>query len=141
VCCRASGGRQRAAIAALTSESPAHQDIDNGCCPIRENFPYVFKGARSAPRAWRRVTAHATTTRELARTAESGRDAPEGNPPHSAAAALLSAKAHVGGRRGTDPGQLAAPAGRRNPPRVREQGHPPGRVIVEAEQDHPQGRL
>jgi hypothetical protein len=67
--------------------------------------------------------------------------APAGDPSHRAAAALLSAKAHVGGRRGTDPDQLAALAKRRRPPRVRGQGHPPGAVIVEAEQDHRQGRL
>jgi len=29
-------------------------------------------------------------------------------------------------RQGTNPAQLAAPAGRRKPPRVREGGHPPG---------------
>jgi hypothetical protein len=34
--------------------------------PVCENFLYVFKGARSAPRAWRRVTAHAVTAAELA---------------------------------------------------------------------------
>ena len=32
----------------------------------RENFLYVFKGARSAPRAWRRVTAYAAWRGELA---------------------------------------------------------------------------
>jgi hypothetical protein len=41
----------------LTSGNLAPQDVDNGRCPIGENFLYVFKGARSAPRAWRRVTA------------------------------------------------------------------------------------
>jgi hypothetical protein len=50
------------------------------CCPIGENFLYVFKGARSAPRAWRRVTVHAATTGELAHAAEPGRDAPAGEP-------------------------------------------------------------
>ena len=43
-----------------------------------ENFLYVFKGARSAPRAWRRVTAYAAWRGELALTAEGGRDAPAG---------------------------------------------------------------
>jgi hypothetical protein len=34
----------------------------------------------------------------------------------------LPLAADGGGRRGADPGLFAAPAGRRNPPRVREQG-------------------
>ena len=42
---------------------------------------------------------------------------------------------------GADPKARAASAERRNPPRVRERGHPPGAAILEAEQDHRQGRL
>jgi hypothetical protein len=79
------------------------------------SFLYGFKGAPSAPRLERagRVRGMAG---ELVRTTETGRDAPPGNPPHNAAAARLSAAAHGGGRRGTDPGQLSASTGR-NPPR------------------------
>jgi hypothetical protein len=46
--------------------------------PCGENFLYVFKGARSAPRALRRVAAHTASAGELAHTARSGRDAPAG---------------------------------------------------------------
>ena len=35
----------------------------DGRCPIGENFLYVFKGARSAPRAVRRVIPHAGASR------------------------------------------------------------------------------
>ena len=48
---------------------------------IGDNFLYVFKGARSAPRAWRRVTAYAAR-RESGAPAEGGREAPAGNSPH-----------------------------------------------------------
>jgi len=78
------------------------------------SFLYGFKGAPSAPRAWRRVTAHAATAVELTHITESGRDAPAETSSHRAAATRLTAVAHGGGRQGTDPGQLAAPTGRRN---------------------------
>jgi hypothetical protein len=68
----------------------------------------ALRAARLATRARARYGAG-----KLALTAESGRDAPAGNPLHHAAAARLTAKAHGGGRRGTNPGQLAAPAGHR----------------------------
>ena len=62
----------------LTSGNLAPQDVDNGRCPIGENFLYVFKGARSAPRAWRRVTAHAATAGELAHQQKAGATRPRG---------------------------------------------------------------
>jgi hypothetical protein len=76
----------------LTSGNLAPQDVDNGRCPIGENFLYVFKGARSAPRAWRRVTAYAAR-RESGAPAEGGREAPAGELAAPAAAARLSAVA------------------------------------------------
>jgi len=79
---------------------------------IRENSLRLQGRAERAARLAARDRAR-DTTGESAHIAEGGRDAPAGNPPHHAAAALLSAKAHVGGRRGTDPGQLTASAGRR----------------------------
>jgi hypothetical protein len=73
-------------------------------------------------------------------TAEGGRDAPRGNPPHHAAAARLSAVATAAAAEAR-PRQLAVLSERRNPPRARERDHPPGAATIEAEQDHRQGRL
>jgi hypothetical protein len=85
--------------------SSIKRDSTSVSLAIGENFLYGFKGARSAPRAWRRVTAHAAMAGRISVQQEAGAvTRPQGNPPHHAAAALLSAKAHVGGRRGTDPG-------------------------------------
>jgi len=42
------GDHQHLEIAADQRESPA-PTLDNGCCPICDNFLYYFKGARSAP--------------------------------------------------------------------------------------------
>ena len=104
------------------------------------SFLYGFKGARSAPRAWRRVTAYAARREELAHS-KSGREAPAGNSPHHPAAARLSAVATAAAAE-ADPGQLAAPAERRNPAaRSANRAILPGAAIVEAEQDHRQGRL
>jgi hypothetical protein len=58
---------------------------------ICNEFLCVFKGARSAPRAQRRVTAHAVTAEELTHTASAGAT-PAGTPPHHTAAARLTAK-------------------------------------------------
>jgi hypothetical protein len=44
-------------------------------------------------------------------------------------------------RPGTDPRQLTALTGQRNPSHWRERSHPPGAATVEAEQDHPQGAV
>jgi len=49
------------------------------------------------------MTAHANTARKLAQQSKAGATRPAGNPSHDATATRLSAKAHGGGRRGTDP--------------------------------------
>ena len=73
--------------------------LRRACPPTRccENFLYdVFKGAPSAPRTGS-AQPHARSRRELRRAS------PVGSPPCHAASARLSAKAHGGGRRGTEP--------------------------------------
>ena len=98
-----------------------------------ENFLYLFQGrARRARRAARLAARNRVrdTAGELAHTAEGGRDAPAGNPPHQAAAARLTAVAHGGWRPRHGPQAATAPAERRNPPRVRERGHPPARSLL-----------
>jgi hypothetical protein len=48
---------------------------------VRTSFTY-FKGARRAPHAGQRVTAHAAAAEELGVHSRKRRDAPAGNPPH-----------------------------------------------------------
>jgi len=79
------------------------------------------------------VTTHAIRRKELAYTAESGRDAPAGTRRTTRRPLALVRKPTAAAAEAQTPG--------RSPPRVREQGHPPGAVIVEAEQDRRQGRL
>jgi len=104
-----------------------------------DNFLYGFKGARSAPRAWRRFTAHATGGRAGSHS-KSGRDAPAGTRRTTRRSLALVRKHTAAAAEVRTPGHCAASAEYPNPPRVRERGHPPGAVIVEAEQDHRQGR-
>jgi hypothetical protein len=104
------------------------------------NSPYGFKGTRSAPRAWRRMTAHAVSRESWRRQPEAGATLPRGP---AASRSGRSPQRDSARRRPPKygPGQLPAPAERRTSPRVRERGHPRGAAIVEAEQDRRQGRL
>jgi hypothetical protein len=79
------------------------RDSTLACLATGENFQYDFKGARSAPRAWRRVTAHAVSGESWRTQQKAGAKRPR-EPSHHAAAARLSAAAHGGGRPGTDLG-------------------------------------
>jgi hypothetical protein len=113
------------------------------CVPLVlscENFLYGFKGASSAPRLAARDRAR-DPAGELAHTAGSGRDAPAGTRRTMRRPLALVRKPTAAAAEARTPAQLVAPAERRNPPRVREHSHPLGAAIVEAEQDHHQGRL
>jgi hypothetical protein len=81
-----------------------------------ENFSNAFQGRTfGAPAARDRARGLGMGLgRRPGQTAESGRNAPTGNPPHHPAAARLCAAAHGGGHRGTNPETLVALAKRRN---------------------------
>jgi hypothetical protein len=121
---------QRPRNSRLTRGNLAPEDVDNGRCPIGENFLYGFQGR--AERAARLAARNRARERGGRSGDHNRKRAPRarGNPPHHAAAARLTAKAHGGGRRGTDPGQLAVLAERRNPPRVRERAILPARALL-----------
>jgi hypothetical protein len=90
-----------------------------------ENFPYVFKGARSAPRAWRRGWSWARCRApelgcELRPELAVGRAAPEGLSLLPVRPLRLRPKtATAGGRASVTPGTGPAPAGRRHAHRPR----------------------
>ena len=69
---------------------------------VRTSFT-AFKGARSAPRALLRVTVHAVTVGELAHCRKRARRARREPTAPPGGRSPLVAKAHGGGRRGTDP--------------------------------------
>jgi hypothetical protein len=100
---RAAGRRQRT--------------LSDGRCPIGENFLYVFKGAPSAPRAWRHVTAHATR-RESWRKAEGGHDTPAGTHRTTQRPLALARKRTAAAAEARTPGHRTVPAGHRHPLRV-----------------------
>ena len=97
----------------------------------------TFSTASKAPRAWWHVTAQANTAGRLAHTELSGPTRPPGTRRATLQPAHLSAKPTAAARPHTRP----RTAQRCNPPRVRERGYLPGAAIVQAEQDHGQGRL
>jgi hypothetical protein len=105
-----------------------------------ENFLYVLQGR--APRAARRAArdrARSSGGRAW-RTQQKAARRARGEPAAPVAAARLTAAAHGGGRQARTPGNSPHQLDAVVPPRVRERGHPPGAAIVEAEQDHRQGR-
>ena len=105
-----------------------------------ENFLYVFKGARSAPRAWRRRTAHAIRRGKLAQTAESGRDAPAGGTRRTSRRPLALPRQRTAAAAEARPVATRRTGWTRNPPRMLEQGpfsrrgplSKPNKITVEA---------
>lgn len=92
------------------------------------------------PRGWRHVTAHAAMAGELAHAAEGGAKRPL-NPSYHAAAARLTAEARGDGRQGTDPGNSPHELSAATHQAYANGTILPARPIVEAEEDHGQGRL
>jgi hypothetical protein len=94
----------------------------------------VFKDAPCAPRAWRRVTG-LNAAGELAHSRRRTRSA-RGEPAAPSGGRSPFSAAHVGGRRGMDPGNPRHRPGAAHPLRARTE-HPPSAAIVEAAASSP----
>jgi hypothetical protein len=108
-------------------------------------FSTVFKGARSAPRALRRVTPRKVTRpgrgSDGRHARRAGTPRPQGRRGHLTGSSALAPAAHGGLPPERYPGHRPSPVGRRHARQARPgDGHPPRRSSLEPGESHRQGR-